>query len=481
MRYVIAGNGIVALSTAFRLTQRIGSSDTIVIVGPKLRPGAATLAAAAMLNSFAEIGAHSLQSEYDRYHFELSRLAAKRWPSFEQELMDAAKERLPAATAKNVVTSRGDRDRGTYMINNTSADEWDDRNFDAMVKALEDSKEPFSFVNPADIPNYQPFQHDRAVRAVYIPGEGWLNPRIILSILDQLLEHDTRVTFIDEKTQRLVKKGSAVASLETERGTMVGGDVFLLANGAAATAVLDASELGIRMQPVLYGIGVSIELKAEGHPHVKCIRTTNRGGACGIYSVPLFLGQGQPEDHLVIGASNRVTTKPALHGRIDSIEHLMRSAMKEINGYFYAAELIRVNVGWRPTTLDTYPLVGTTSIANLHVATGTKRDGFHLSPELSDIMATLMTGGTADKRLAMYAPEREVVHDIPRAAAVDMIVASLMSEQYQHGYSPSNVRMNAQVRETYRKDIEALHDKAGAKDWGIHPELVGVYREKYGR
>ena len=31
------------------------------------------------------------------------------------------------------------------------------------------------------------------------------------------------------------------------------------------------------------------------------------------------------------------------------------------------ADLVRINVGWRPTTLDTYPLLGRSSIANLIV------------------------------------------------------------------------------------------------------------------
>ena len=42
MNTVIIGNGIVALSIAFRLLQRAGASDRIIVVGPKARPGSAT-------------------------------------------------------------------------------------------------------------------------------------------------------------------------------------------------------------------------------------------------------------------------------------------------------------------------------------------------------------------------------------------------------------------------------------------------------
>lgn len=443
--------------------------------------GAATPAAAAMLNSFAEISAYSLQSDFDRYHFELSREAAHQWPDFEKELVDAANAVRPTPSPIVGAISRGARDRGTYIINNTAADEWDDRNFDAMKRALQDFSEPFDDVSPIDIPNYLPAQPLRATRGLYIRNEGWLNPRRVLATLDAILDHTDCVTRIDEKARRFLKNGTTISGVEIESGKIVEGDVFLLATGATASVLLDQSSLGIKVQPVFYGIGVSLEIEAKGHPHTKCVRTTNRGGACGIYTAPLFLGPDGPDDHIVIGASNRVVNDPTDFGRLGSIEHLLRSAIHEINEYFYAAELVRVNVGWRPTTQDTYPLLGKTSIANFSIATGTKRDGFHLSPVLSTMMASILTGESVDARFDMFTPERSVVHDIPREDAIEMIVASLMSEQYQHGYMPSNVLMNAQVRDTYRKDIEALHDKIGAKDWGIPPELVNMYRQGHAR
>ena len=55
MHTVIIGNGIIGLTTAFRLARRAGSKDRVTLIGKKIRPGSATLAAGAMLNSFAEI------------------------------------------------------------------------------------------------------------------------------------------------------------------------------------------------------------------------------------------------------------------------------------------------------------------------------------------------------------------------------------------------------------------------------------------
>ena len=65
MHTVILGNGILALTIAFRLSRRGTATDQITIVGKAGRPGSATLAAAAMLNSFAEVEAGGLDSELD--------------------------------------------------------------------------------------------------------------------------------------------------------------------------------------------------------------------------------------------------------------------------------------------------------------------------------------------------------------------------------------------------------------------------------
>ena len=90
MKYILVGNGIIALTTAFRLCNLIGENDNIIIVGPKNRDGSATLAAAAMLNNFGEIEGHTLATSAGKFHFDLSREAAQLWPSFEEEIIDRA-------------------------------------------------------------------------------------------------------------------------------------------------------------------------------------------------------------------------------------------------------------------------------------------------------------------------------------------------------------------------------------------------------
>ena len=481
MHYVIIGNGIIAQTSAFRLLNKISPNDAVTVIGPDNRTGSATLAAAAMLNSFAEIDAYSLQSDEDIYHFELSHLATQMWPDFEHELIDGAGDNLPHACAKCEVHTGGCFEKGTYIVNNTASDELDDRNFEAIIQACEELNEQFEFVDPGDIPNYSPSTDSRANRAILIHNEGWLNPRIVIEKLDAILNNHPQVTIKNAKVERLNKSGEKLSSASLDNGETIEADVFLVANGAAAGDLIKRSDLGINMQPIFHGVGVSLEIKAPGFPHTKCIRTPNRGGACGVYSAPFFQSHDETNDHVIIGASNFLSPEPFYHGRVGSVANLLENAIHEINENFFDAQLVRVNVGWRPTSQDIYPLLGGTSIDNLVIATGTKRDGFHLSPVISQHIAALMCGETVDERMEIFAPERAPIRDIKREDAIEMGVESLISQNYQHGYRPSGIRMDKQYRDYIRRDLEELHDQVGAKDWGIHPELINMYRRGFAK
>ncbi len=429
-----------------------------------------------MLNSFAEVEVGSLKSEIDRYRFELSRQATAMWPGFESAIDKAAVSLPEAVRPPDGVAQSEEGDLGTFIVNNTAADDLDDENFDAIVGALQEFDEPYQEVSPRDIPNYMPMQRNRATRAIYIPGEGWYNPRRVVSHLEAVLAHHPQVTLIDASVDRLVMAGGGISHAVLDNGETVAGDMFLLATGATASDVLARSDLGLAMQRVFYGVGVSIEIKSRDYPHSKCIRTPNRGLACGVYSAPYFQGQGLANDHVLIGASNFISPTPYHHGRLTSVETLMRSAIEQINENFYRADLIRVNIGWRPTSTDTYPLIGTSSISNLVIATGTKRDGFHLAPVLSEKIAAMLHGRHVEQQFACFAPERVPIRSLTRDEAIEKAVRHQVSASYQHGFSPSTSRMPDQIRKMYRQQVSELHDEVGAQDWGIPPEMIDMYR-----
>lgn len=482
MHTVILGNGILALTIAFRLARRCGANDRITIVGRAARPGSATLAAAAMLNSFAEIETGALDSELDLYRFELSHLATRMWPKFEQEIIESTGDALPRGCAKCQGCSGGGCfASGTYVVNNTAADDLDDENFDAIADALKEFNEPFEFVAPRDIPNYMPEQRHRATRALLIHNEGWFNPRLMVEKLDAALNRFPQVRFIDSEVESLRRSGQRVDGVALTDGQTLFADKYVLATGATVTDILARSNLDIDVQRIFYGVGVSVEIRSPDFPHTRCIRTPNRGLACGLYSVPYFLEPDQANDHVLIGASNFISPVPYAHGRLTSVESLMRGAMEQINTNFYRADLVRVNVGWRPTSQDTYPVLGKTSIDNLIIATGTKRDGFHMAPVIAEKIVALLFGESVEKNFDWFAPERKPIRFMTREEAIAKAVRHQMSASYQHGFTPSLNRMPEQMMQMHRDTLERLHDQVGAHDWGIPPEMLDMYRYGHAR
>lgn len=477
MHIVIIGNGIVALSTAFRVASALSSTDRITIVGDPARTGSATLAAAAMLNSFAEIEAGSFESEVDLFRFELSHKATQMWPKFEDELIAKGGASLPEGCAScQGIRGGGCYTRGTYVVNNAASDDLDDENFDAIVSGLEQFNEQFSFVSPKDIPNYMPEQRYRAIRALYIPGEGWFNPRLMIEKLDKVLGLYPNVKTVPAKVSHLIHSQGRIDGVVLEDGKVIQGDTYLLATGATVSGILKKSGLDIGVQPVFYGVGVSVEIRSPDYPHTHCIRTPNRGLACGIYSVPYFQGPKVANDHILLGASNFIYPEPYPNGRLTSVEYIIRAGIEQINRNFYRADLVRVNTGWRPTSQDTYPLIGKTSISNLVIASGTKRDGFHMAPVLSEFLCTVIMGGKTDERYEVFAPERKPIRTMTREQAIKKALRHQISAAYQHGYTPAKSRMPDAVIQMHRENLEKLHDQVGAKDWGIPPEMLDMYR-----
>lgn len=452
MDAVVIGNGIVALTTAFRLAVRAGPADRVVIVGQRDRPGSATLAAAAMLNSFAEIEAPGLASELDLYRFELSHLATRMWPRFVTDILRAAGGRLPEGCSRCEGLCGGCFDRGTWLV---EVPDLDRENFDAILAAARELGEPHQLASPDDVPYYAPAERYEAARALFFPNEGWLNPRLAVGALEAALSAFPQVQVVDGAAQRLLQGNGGLRAVELDGGRTLSGDRYLLATGATATDLLARSGLGLPVQRVFYGVGVSVELKSPDVPLRRCVRTPNRGPSRGVYAVPWFVGPDQPHDHVIIGASNVVSPAPPSEDARPTAELLVRAAQEQLHGDFGRAELVRVNVGFRPVSQDTWPLFGPTSIPNLFLATGTRRDGFHLAPLLSDVLTSMLHGEAVNERLGVFAPERKPIRALTRAQAIDKAV--------RHGLGA-------------RDELERLHDAVGASDWGIPPELLGVYR-----
>ncbi len=459
-KVIFIGNGILSLMSALRLSQKDEQID-ITVIGPFSREGCASIAAPAMLNSFAELTKGSLDDKIDREKFKISRLAGKRWRTLFDDLEEYSIAKPQPAF-------------GTYVLNNTTTDKFDDENFDAILAYLEEFEEEYELVNADQIPGYAPSSRGRAIRSLYMKNEGFINSQSVLDYLVDYLFHQG-ITFIDDSVSELIKKEEIISSLKTEKGDIYVADNFFLSPGANFSKIINNSNLDLQMQKILYGSGVAVEIKPKEMSLTNCVRTPNRGMACGIYSAP------RTKDTIFVGASNLIADYGLEHGMLTSVESLLKSAMEQINSSYYNAGFVGTKLGWRPTSEDTYPLLGKTTIPNLIVATGTKRDGFHMSPIISQYLISLLFNETYEHAdlFRFFQPEREIIRNISREKAIKEIVAHQISAMYQHDFVPPKSNMLNDYIEKLTVEANEVHDKVGAIEWGIPPELYAMYKGGY--
>ncbi len=474
MKVIIIGNGILALTTAFELLL-IDSNLEISIVGPFARDGGATSCAGAMLNSFAEIDENTFKTEAGVKYFEMSFLATQMWKDFERKLISEAGDALPIHCQRCEVTKGGCYGEGTYLINNSS-DKLEKENFQKIKKSLIEFNATFKEVNPEEINGYFPSDEKMASEALIIQDEGWLNPKIVLMKLENILRKKN-VQFIDDSIIN-IKEKSGIIYEAIGINDSYQAEYFILSNGFDTSKLLQRSNIKILSQKIYSGVGVSIELESADINFKNCIRTPNRGGACGIYAVPYFWND---KDNILIGASNYIDENPSYSGRSISIAHLLHSATGEINQKLYNSKVVNINVGNRPTSFDQFPLIGKVSIKNLYIISGTKRDGFHNCPVISKYVAEDIMGKNQFKKiingLEIFSPEREIIKDIDIEFSIKNNVKSLISEQIQHGYKPATYKQTEFIEKKLTEEVTKVHENFNQLEFAIPTLMYKLCKE----
>jgi len=362
---------------------------------------------------------------------------------------------------------------GTYLINNTVSDDLEDENFLAIEAALTSLGESYEAVDPRGIPAYAPAARTRASRAMFIPGEGWVNPLRFVEAMDSVFAEDDAVEFIDSVCERVVfADDGEVQGLKLADGRTVRADHYVLAPGAGFGDLMRRSDCPWGIVPMFYGVGATVTLKTHGWTPRACIRTPNRGLACGTYAAP------RADDEIVIGASNFITPAPEAEARAGSVYSLVKSAIEQVNSDLNRSRFVSVNVGWRSTSADMLPIIGDCGTANATVVAGMKRDGFHCSPMLATTVTDRILNGTDLRNVIPleYAPQRVPHLFLTRAEAIQRLVRHRINSYYQHDFIPPKMRFVDDLRGNLEREFGEIHDRAGLGSWGIPPELIDMYR-----
>lgn len=452
---LIIGNGVLGLSTAFfLLTQE--PNLKVAVLGPHKRSGAATVAAGAMLGCFGEVTEGNLSSDAGKIKHKVCYEAAKAWPRWVQHI----NKKLDAQHAVSI-------EKGTYVIVNTISGNLDDENYLAMIRSLQEYKEPYETLEPADIPGMDPIENCRAERAIYIPNEGTINPYQLLESLQAIVVQSKHGELIDDTVTQLHLSGDKINYVETKSGKKIVAKKILIATGSFTQKLLDQiPALKNRIPKVISGVGISLLVEQCRLPIPKLIRSVNRAGACGLHVLPR-------NNQLYVGATNNLSLTPLTAPRMGYMHFLIQCAIEQINQTIHSSKIISWTVGNRPVTLDTFPLIGATSIPNLWILAGTYRDGLHYSPISSQIIAAQMLGKKSEYEplVDLFKPERLPIQSMTRAEAINEAVLHYTSGAYEHGMKLPRIGWDHVFSEMIRTKIENLMDELDT-DYVVTPDIL---------
>ncbi|MFD9357243.1 NAD(P)/FAD-dependent oxidoreductase [Streptomyces sp. NPDC060031] len=286
------------------------------------------------------------------------------------------------------------------MLLNAVSARLDEKSFAAVHLAGSRYGLPVADVDPTEVPGYRPLDNDRALRALYLPQEGFLDARRWLATLDAALDALPQVTRSTEGRLSATARGY---SLHRTEGVYAAPAV-VVAVGAWTTSVLHSLDPDVSVLPVLSVEGTAFTAGAPASlPAV--LRTPNRAYACGLHTVP------QADGSWYVGASAAPALVPGSAPTAGGLRFLLDSALGQLHRGLATAPVQQLRHGNRPIGLDGHPLLGPTVRPGLWVATGTHRDGLHASPLIAQELAGALLHDQPARWLTPWRPDRAPISD----------------------------------------------------------------------
>lgn len=454
---IIIGNGIIGYSVAYALAQE-DYNLKIAVIGKKSREGGATVAAGAMINCFAELSSHSLKSEAGIEKFEICRRALDIWPGWVDSINEHLK--LPGQIKTN---------NGTFVIHNSRSGKLDTIHYNAIHDALRAYGEDFERVSPSDIPGLDPVDDSRALEALYLPNEGYLNPSSILDGFEQIFQQCKNIDLIDELAITVKNISNKFDVLLSNDETLCS-EKFIIAAGSYSQKIIDQFPDIASGIPRIYA-GVGYSLIAEGNSLNKIkniIRTPNRSGSCGLHVLP------HGTDDIYIGASNNVYTNPETMVNIGLAHFLLECTMEQIDQSLYKSKIKKWQVGNRPVSMDGFPLIGETSVPGLFLISGTYRDGFHQSPYIATHIAKLVTGQNGIITHEIFNPERKLIKQFTKEESIELGIEHYMSGAYERAMNLPKAGWDPLLRSMIRHRLHGLYSSLET-EYGLAPDMILMF------
>jgi glycine oxidase len=363
---IVVGAGIIGLSIGWKLAQ-LGLS--VLVLDRDQQPRGASWVAAGMLAPVTE--ANFGEEALLRLNIE----SARRWPGFAAELSEISGIEL-----------LGDRPGTLHVAVDRDQAEALRRLYDYQVQLGLDVE----WFGPTQLRRLEPALHPGARSGVRASNDTAVDPRKVLHALAVAFQAAGGDIGWGEEVVEIDGRGEPTV-------TLAGGG-----SHAAGTIVLAAGCWSPSIKGVPGGMRKTVRpvkgqiLRLKTRSSAPLIRHTIRTEE--VYLVP------RPDGETVVGATVEelgFDSAPTAGGVLELLE-----AADEVVPGVREMELVEVSVGLRPGSPDNAPLIGSTSVSGLVLATGHYRNGILLAPITADAIAHLIAKGEALGHMTDFEPSR---------------------------------------------------------------------------
>jgi glycine oxidase len=376
---VVIGGGLIGVASAWRLAAR---GYSVSVVDPDPMSGA-SWAAAGMLAPVSEVtyGEHDL--------LRLSAESLRRFPDLAAE--------LATLTGRDV----GLRPHGTLLVVVDSGDRNLLRDLHEFQSSLGLSAQ---LLTSRELRREEPLLAPAVTAGLLVEGDHSVdNRRLGTALLDAAERAGARLR--RERVARIDSADGAVTGVTLASGERLAAPHVVLAAGPWS-ARLDGVPASLRRatRPVK---GQILRLAASDPTELPARSVRAVVGGDDVYLVPRSDGE------LVVGATvedqgfDTTVTAGAVHD-------LLRTA-RTVLPMVDELELVECRAGLRPGSPDNAPVVGTTELAGLVIATGHHRNGVLLTPLTADLVTACVTGDTTglEDWLDVTSPARLQQQQVP--------------------------------------------------------------------
>lgn len=457
---LIIGNG----STGSALALELMSNDptlSVAVAGQSDRYGSASAAAGAMLNCWGELIPGTFENEIFSKRFQITSEAMDMWPRYVSQIFEYSGIDVPITW-------------GTIVITSPSGPIHEIDNFDYLKSKLIEKNQKHKAVDVKDL-NFLSPDFDKVPSNAIQISDGFLDSQILLRALEQSMLK-VGVSLLNTNVISMSQVQSSW-NVILEDNEILSVHKIVLANGAYARGLLESTkELHNRTIPLFFGAGTALEVKLPSwteHPLPlvelnNVVRTMDRGGACGLHLVPL----GNKKYYF--GASNGVWEFPEENHRMHAVSWLTNAIEREFHHNFFSAEVKLRGPGFRPVSLDGFPILGQIDDSGIYMLNGTKRDGLTCSPYYAKSLAREIIANESDSLFSDFNPTRKALSYFDINTAIDSAAKSELGGEIMHGLRIPPYRNNDYINLKIEK-IKQVYQKRNISSFGIHPELFHLY------